>query len=154
MTMFNRNNAQTHAECAQKDKITILLSEYNTLRSELVARTGFGFQIGAVGVVLITWLLHELKDNAHWYLLVIFVCIPIVILYIKVNKRDIWRLARRLKELEYEINSRAREYLLVWETLWGAAQMNYFLGLFNQLDPLPRSALLPLDRSYRNEKPN
>jgi hypothetical protein len=61
--MFNRNPAQTRVEFTQKDKIQILLSEYSTLRSKLVARTGFGFQIGAVGVVLITWLLQQLKGS-------------------------------------------------------------------------------------------
>lgn len=134
----------------QKDRIQILLSEYSALRSEIVGRTGFGFQIAAVLLAAITWFMQQQLNGRPWYFWVVmgFVAAGFVLATF-VNLRDISRLALRSKELEHEINSRAGEHLMVWETLSGVVtRAGSIQGFFSLVKPLPRSKLPPLDPSY------
>jgi hypothetical protein len=138
------------SELGQKDRIQILLSEYAALRAEIMSRTGFGFQIAAVSLAGITWLMQQQLDNRPWYFWLIMVgvagCFSIAIF---VNVRDLTRAAHRIKELEYEINSRAGEHLLVWETLSGVVtRMSVTKSFFSPIKSFPRSKLPPLDQSY------
>jgi hypothetical protein len=55
------------SDLSQKDRIQILLSEYSTLRSEILSRTGYGFQLTAIGVAVVTWVLKESPQNPQWY---------------------------------------------------------------------------------------
>ena len=71
-----------------------------------------------------------------------------------VNIRDLTRAANRIKEIEHEINSRAGEHLLVWETLSGVlTKMGLFKSYFSLVKTSPRSDLPPLDLSYRAKPP-
>jgi hypothetical protein len=138
------------SDLSQKDRIQILLSEYAALRSELMARTGFGFQIAAVGLASITWFMQQPLVGHPWYfwcvMTVILCCFLVAIL---VNMRDLTRAAYRLKSIEREVNSRAGEHLLVWETLSGiltsAGRARRFFSL---IPPVPRSTFPALDPSY------
>jgi len=108
------------SDLSQKDRIQILLSEYAALRAEIVARTGFGFQIAAVALVGITWLVQQSLRGQPWLYWVIMAGVSMCFLIaIFVNTRDLSSVAHRLKEIEHEVNSRAGEHLLVWETLGG-----------------------------------
>ena len=102
---------------SEKDKIQILLQEYNTLRSELVANTGKAMQMAALLGVVLTLILSRPIDKRFWVAasvgLVGLIGLGSVIV------RDIRRLARRVIELEKDINRRAGEELLVWESRWG-----------------------------------
>jgi hypothetical protein len=115
----------------QKDKIQILLQEYSTLRSELVSNGNRLFQVVALGGALFTWLASRQLDKRFWIAIVMalvgFSCIGFVLI------RDTKRAARRVRELEIDINSRAGEELLVWERRWGAA----VTGFVFQKPPLP-----------------
>jgi len=134
----------------QKDRIQILLSEYSTLRSEILSRTGFGFQIAAVAAAVITWFIQQPLSNhsAYFWLAVIGIAFSFSI-SIFVNVRDLTRAAYRVKELEHEIDSRAGEHLLVWESLSGVLTRTGLLkSFFSMVKPLPRSKLPPLDSIY------
>jgi hypothetical protein len=134
----------------QKDKIQILLAEYNTLRNELIARTGYGFQIGAAIAALITWLLQQ-EFTTGAFLGFIFV-IGGALLFAWVNVRDWNKAAAEVRDLEDEINNRAGEHLLTHERLSGAAgRMGFLSGLFDNIERLPKSSLPPLDPSHRPE---
>lgn len=139
------------SDLSQKDRIQILLSEYSALRSEILGRTGFGFQLAAIAAAVITWLLRESLQNPLWYLWVVVIVgfVAAFGIAIFVNVRDLTRAANRVKELEHEINSRAGEHLLIWETLSGVlTRMGLIRSFFSRVKPLPRSKLPPLDRSY------
>jgi hypothetical protein len=137
----------------QKDKIQILLAEYNTLRNELIARTGYGFQIGAAIAAIITWLLQQ-SLTAGSFLGFVFV-IGGTLLFARINVRDWAKAAAEVRDLEHEINSRAGEHLLSHERLSGAAgRMGFLSGLFDKIERLPKSSLPPLDPSYRSKISN
>jgi hypothetical protein len=142
------------SDLSQRDRIQILLSEYAALRAEVVARTGFGFQIAAVAFALISWVFSTLLSERPWYfwiiLAVIAACFAAAIF---VNVRDLTRAANRLAQIEHEVNSRAGEHLLVWETLSGVlSRMNLIRSFFSMIKPLPRSRLPALDSSYLQEE--
>jgi hypothetical protein len=118
------------------EKIRIVLAEHSTLRAELVARFGHAYQMIGYGVAAIV-LLTALKPSAHvfWFMLSLVLFIFGFALW--VYWRDILKAGRRIREIELDINSRAKEDLLVWENLWGAGSV----GFFGPGHPLPRSHL-------------
>jgi hypothetical protein len=142
------------SELTQKDKIQILLAEYGALRGEILARTGFGFQIAAVSLGAITWFLAQQLSGRPWWFWcamgIVGTCFAIAMF---VNSRDGEKTARRLKDIEYEVNSRAGEHILVWETLNGAiTRMGLIRSYFSLIPPLPRSELPPLDPKYLEQQ--
>src|SRR5580704_11918055 len=142
-------------DLSQKDKIQILLAEYAALRSEIMSRTGFGFQTCAVAAAVITWFMQQKLSGQPWYFwtAMAFVAASFAVA-IFVNIRDLTRAANRIKEIEHEINSRAGEHLLVWETLSGVlTKMGLFKSYFSLVKTSPRSDLPPLDLSYRAKPP-
>jgi hypothetical protein len=49
-----------HSDLVQKDTIQILLNEYSTLRSEILSRTGFGFQLASIAFAVTAFLLTQI----------------------------------------------------------------------------------------------
>ena len=115
-----------------------------------MGRTGFGFQIAAVTFALISWVFSTPVSNRPFYFWIILVIVtPIFCISIFVNARDLKRAAYRIKEVEHEVNSRAGEHLLVWETLSGVfTRMGLIRSFFSPISAFPRSQLPPLDPSY------
>ena len=125
----------------QKDKIQILLAEYTTLRSELIARTGYGFQIEAAIAAIITWLLQQ-PFTSGLFLGFVFVVLG-ALLFARVNIRDWDKAAAEVRDLEHGINSRAGEHLLTHERLSrAAARMGFLSGLFDKIERRSKSSLL------------
>jgi hypothetical protein len=116
-------------EFGQKEKIQILLSEYSTLRSEILSRTNHGFQITGISVALIGLLLQKKEiDVGFWIELGILLLGSSALLLITFIL--IGRAARRIQTLEQDINERADEKLLVWETVYGEAHGIERSGVF------------------------
>jgi len=144
---------QNCGELSQKEKIDILMKEYDALRAEISSRTGYGMQVWAIAAAAITWLLGQSDPFAKGHILG-FVAIAIIMAWLtRLNVRDIWKCAIRCREIEHEVNSRAGEHLLVWERLFGPANMSFLAGLVSPIRPLPRSSLPPLDPSFRKKPP-
>jgi len=145
-TNTQQPNLLALSDLTQKDRIQILLAEYASLRYEILARTSYGFQIMAI----FTWIVAQSSgslSNLFWIVLTVIgigFCISIF-----VNIRDLKKAAYRVKELEHEINSRAGEHLLIWESLSGAlTRMGLIRSFFSRIEPLPRAELRDLDSSY------
>ena len=98
----------------QKDKIQILLAEYNTLRSELVACGNKIYNMLAVGSAILTSQIVNYGKPYFW--IIISIGVLLIITFTLLNIRDTRLLATRVKILEAEINKRACEPLLVWES--------------------------------------
>jgi hypothetical protein len=138
------------SDLTQKDRIQILLAEYNALRNEIVARTGYGFQTAAAALVGVTFLFNSKFNDQPWYfwpaVLGVAICIGLAIF---VNTRDLKRAASRLIEIEHEVNSRAGEHLLIWEKLGGVTgQTSLTWSFITMVRTLPRSKLPALDSNY------
>jgi hypothetical protein len=139
--------AVTQKEFTEKDKIQILLHEYDTLRQEILTRTRTGHQILAVAAVLFIWIITQIMTGNpsfwFWTILVGFLAASVAAVSVAAwfTMRDIGKAAKRIRELESDINSRAGEDLLIWETRWGGA----VTGFWGRARPLPPTTTGPTD---------
>jgi hypothetical protein len=145
-------NTET-SRSATAQKITILLAEYSSLRAEINSRNALVFQIGAVSAVSITWLLQQADISSKKFWVGVIILLTGTAIFGWVNIRDIWKASGRLRELEHDINSRAGEHLLIWETLWGAAKFRWLSSIFGMHGASDRSQLRRLD-SQKVEEPH
>lgn len=99
------------------DHIQILFKEYDTLRAEILGRANNLFQLLTVAIVAMGWLLSHPQDTA----LPVALCVSIfaILAFGVLIWRAVHLAARRLRELEREINGLAGKDLLKWETSWG-----------------------------------
>jgi hypothetical protein len=140
----------------QKERITILLAEYSSLRTETISRTALGFQVGAVTTVAITWLLQQVtspNQSFAWYFWAGVVLIIVgVAVFGALNGRDVARAAGRVRELEKEINSRAGEHLLRWEQVYGGGRKGGLYNIVGTMRPGTESDLAPLNPKYLEDE--
>ena len=101
----------------EKEKIAILLHEYNALRQEIVNRTNQGFQLVAIGAALFVWVTQAKSDWRYWGGLVVAAFAMLLAAFVTLE--NINRLGRRVRQLESDINARAGEKLLIWDTEFG-----------------------------------
>lgn len=125
--MVNGANDSLDGVFTQKDKVQILLHEYDTLRTEVIHRINNVYQLLAFVVALIG-VLGALVSNLYMgasssakvgprgLIFIAFVSLPVIWLCANLISQDLNRIASRLRELENEINERAGEQLLKWET--------------------------------------
>jgi hypothetical protein len=125
----------------EKDKIQILLQEYNTLRSELIGSGTKLFQMIAIAGALFTWIISRPLDLRFWIAVLIATMGLFSLGFIVF--RDTRKLSRRVADLESEINRRAGEELLVWESRWASG----VTGFIFQRPPLPSKSDLPVTKS-------
>jgi len=143
------------SDLTQKDRIQIMLSEYAAIRAEVLARTGYGFQVFGFFTVVLTWVVTQsstVSPLLFWPVLVAIVAGFVVLDF--VNSRDLRIAAEHLKKMEHEINSRAGEHLLVWETQYGIYnKFSLVQSYFRGRPRIPRDQFQKLDSSYL-AKPN
>ena len=109
-------NTQLNDVLTERDKIQVLLHEYDTLRTEGIYRNSAMFQLIGVGALLFCLLMQQ-GITYRWFVsLAVFLAVMFVFSYFLGS--DITRSARRVRELERDINARAGEELLVWENRW------------------------------------
>jgi hypothetical protein len=106
-----------------KDKVQILLKEYDALRGEITSRGNNMYQLIAIcagiGAALISWLAPRGLNAMGWTVLV-STTLLFAWLFIALD-RDIKHAAARVRELEAAINELSGTELLQWETYWGGA---------------------------------
>lgn len=112
------------------EKIQILLAEYTSLRAEITDRVNSGYQVNAI---VIAGLAVVVSGGAPWRLEVALgMILGIVILTIAgLIRRDLARLGRRVIFLEIEINHRAGEELLIYESKIGGEVTGFWSGVFD-----------------------
>lgn len=98
-----------------KDKISVLMQEYATLRAEILVRIRIGFQLIAVAIAVVGLLLNANTVGPSKTILA-FACGAVLLTAIYCIFDGTTRIAARLRELEQEVNGRAGEELLKWET--------------------------------------
>jgi hypothetical protein len=113
-------------ELGLKDKVAILLKEYDTLRTEILARDSNGYQLWAGAAAAIAWVTSRPVD---WRLWILAAALTLIFLGIfAALYRDINALCKRVSTIERMVNSLAGgEELLEWETRWGGASPNGWL---------------------------
>jgi hypothetical protein len=104
-------------------KVQILLHEYNTLRAEVLSRYTAQFQSSTVAVGAFVGLMLAASNpniGFSWIIIILLVATGVlfgaVLFWIDV---DIAKAARRLREIETQVNSLASDTLLRWENKYG-----------------------------------
>lgn len=110
---------------SEEEKVKILLQEYATLRSELLTRTNNVYQLITISAGLFVWILGRSPSSVLFWLALVAVLAPFSYFYWLLSC-DIAKAAKRVRELENDINRRAGETLLVWETSWGRQVTGYW----------------------------
>ena len=124
--MIEENITQTELtpKFSDKDKITIIMGEYNSLRNEILVRTGHMYQLLVLGAgVLISIITGTYGARTiHIFLASVFV----VLAFSWLIERDIRKAARRIREIERYVKQKTGENVLIWENQWGGARSGFF----------------------------
>ena len=111
-------------EIGQKERIQILLAEYTSLRSETNARISSAYNVTGIGTALVVFVIQQSLGPAFWIGLVM--ALAGVIYCSRTLAYDMVNAARRVREIELDINKRAGEKLLIWETERGDLTPGYW----------------------------
>ena len=106
----------------ESEKIRILLAEHSTLRTEIIARIGHAYQMLGYALAAVVLLVALSSTTGHAFWLMLGFILLIFAFGLWVYWRDLMKAAARIREIELDINDRAKEDLLVWENIWGSAR--------------------------------
>jgi hypothetical protein len=136
-----------------KDKITILLAEYNTLRQEVMAaRTNVGQGAGVFAAAIMADVAFGFsygKNNPEVAIIVAILAVFYFGALVMWNEKGTTSFTRRLREIENEINSLAGERVLVWETIHGSGNMFYETNPNFRGYVTPEDSLIPIQPAVR-----
>jgi len=111
-------------ELGSKEKISILAMEYGSLRSDINARMSSMFQLSAIFVAIDALVLKPPSDTHMAKIAAAALFLALVGLGLLWH--DMVKAGRRVQCLEAEINRRANEKLLIWETELGGLSRGYW----------------------------
>jgi hypothetical protein len=112
------------SEIGQKEKIQILLAEYASLRSEINARISSSYTVTGIGTALVIFVIQQPLGPAFW--IGLFMIVVGVMYCGRLLGYDATNAARRVRQIELDINNRVGERLLVWETERGGLNASYW----------------------------
>jgi len=120
----------SHEKFSDKEKIMILFKEYDTLRTEVISRSGGGYQVIAIfaGLIaaILAWGATHPPVATFWAAVGTLFAAAIFTAFIVF--RDIYVIAGRVAEIEKKINHLAGEQeLLIWESKRGSATSGLLL---------------------------
>jgi hypothetical protein len=147
------------------ERILLVLHEYDSLRHEIIERSGFMFQmidmIILILCVLIVWPINRVFTDVtttpnyrhrliflscRWLAAIILACILSVSMF--GFYRDIEKSAARVREIDTYVNGLAGEDLLQWETRWGGSPTGYW-GWGRKLPSAAEAPPAPSERQPR-----
>jgi hypothetical protein len=123
----------------EKEKTNILLSEYNSLRTEVNERISNAFQVAAISVTGLALCFQiQMADSTRVNALLIVGIGAAFLLWIIFH--NFLNAGLRVQELERDINKRASEKLLIWENERGGLaikgwQLRILVSLLNLNEP-------------------
>lgn len=124
----------------EKDKITIMLEEYRTLRAELLQRNTIMYQIYAIsGTIGAATSVIMIQYHAYLAGLVIILALGIwITLTTSIIRYDSRAASTRIRQIEAEINRRSQDTLLCWETQYGLHAAGLRSRIKSALEPARR----------------
>jgi hypothetical protein len=101
---------------SRKERIDILMKEYDTLRTEIFHRTNSGFAIFGLLGGLGGYTVFTTKEFTPWNLSYLAIS-AVLLLFLRLEYgRLAIRASRRIAQIEEQVNTLAGETLLVWDT--------------------------------------
>ncbi len=114
------------SQVTAQDKINILLTEYSTLRDELLQRNTILNQTFGIAAIFATAALSLLATSLFEVGIIMIVNLPLPLAFFTLMLRfDTDAAANRVREIEARINEIAGSRLLVWETDNGLYKVAY-----------------------------
>jgi hypothetical protein len=113
---IDRMQPTPSAAVSPRDKIDVLLQEYNALRAEIVARLKNRFMIlGYVGAI-VTYAVFQHEVPLEWRAgFAALAGLALLVTWLR-GMQMIGRIARRIARIETRVNELAGEALLTWES--------------------------------------
>ena len=109
-----------------REKLPILLAEYNALRAQLLQRDTIINQVLSIaGTLTLGFLSFLMLYSIVGGILLAVIAIPCLVFVFRLNESDMLVTASRLEELRAEINNFAGEPLLKSENAKGQSTMGY-----------------------------
>jgi hypothetical protein len=105
----------------QNQKIQVLLAEYSGVRSHIVARTTASIQGVAIFIASLAILAPQFEIHPVTSSILLVILAPILAVVAKFIHSDLYNEVEHVQRLEAEINRRAGEPLLTYETTYGIA---------------------------------
>ncbi|HEX4964305.1 MAG TPA: hypothetical protein VF173_26020 [Thermoanaerobaculia bacterium] len=108
-----------------KDKVLILLAEYNALRDELLAARAAATNAAGIGIPIlmaaIGLYLTSVTNPGFRYVIIAVAVLAVlgICFFVGWNEVNTRNFAARLRDIETDINTRAGERLLIWENDYG-----------------------------------
>jgi hypothetical protein len=134
-------------------KISILLAEYNTLRAEVMAaRSNVAQAAGIMSATLMAIFAFKYSTSMKGPPLLPWALLASAVIYFAIlltwNEMNTRGFTSRLRELEEEIDKRAGERLMLWETDYGWGGMIFksnpkYKGYSDQWPPKTDSEIRP-----------
>jgi hypothetical protein len=122
-----------------KEKLTILLTEYSALRAQLLQRNSIINQLFSIsGTMLLALVTLGFTQSFLAGLALLLVAPPILLFTFRLNESDMLVTAKRLEELQIQINDYAGEKLLKAETADGESTMGYIPNFAYAVRPLDK----------------
>lgn len=116
----------------EKDNIAVLMQEYNSLRSWVFSRVNNAYQLIGIGPAALAILLTVSQVSGALLIVALILAMAGFSLGLCLTVLDVQQAGIRLLELEKEINRRAGQELLQWETRFGG---RFSRRLLNRLIP-------------------
>jgi hypothetical protein len=131
---MNHNHDLATPRIGASEKVAILMHEYTALKNEILAKSGFGFQLVAIVAAVAAWLGGTATPHRFWtWMSITVVVIGIASWFII---RDIWECAAQVREIEARVDEQMGEwYLLRSERLAGGTRRPGVLALVDFLGP-------------------
>jgi hypothetical protein len=107
------------------DHVEILLKEYDTLRAEIIARQSGGFQLVIIAGAVFTWFAERATGQRLWIGMAALVMASCFLVFRAVQDIDL--IAKRIGEIEQEINQIAGASLLKWESRLGSQRTGWII---------------------------
>jgi hypothetical protein len=122
------------------EQVTVLLKEYDSLRSEIIARISGQFTLIAVGAVVLGAFLSWSPNRPRLVVMALLVvCLVGIGLVIFQNRQALRNVGQRLREIEAHINVIAGVSLMCYQNHFGAAiRGTYFKKPIGNVFPIPR----------------
>jgi hypothetical protein len=122
-----------------KEKLTILLAEYSALRAQLLQRNTIINQMFSIsGTMLLALVTLGFTQSLWAGFLLLLVAPPILLFTFRLNESDMLVTAKRLEELQSEINDYAGEALLKSATAAGEPTLGYIPNFAYAVRPLDK----------------
>jgi len=119
------------ATITEKDRVQVLLAEYQSLRSQIIARGGSMIQTATIGVVGLGIVASQLRGHPYMSVSILVIFGVLTFFITRIIMMYTAEEAAQIRRLERDVNARTGESLLTWESDRGRCATGYLHGFWD-----------------------